>query len=196
MQIVKGTRRCLHQDRKSITPSLHLCFFQDLNPFYLDIIKYDGFFPLHSYNYIIKKQQFRAKQRCRDGVNDFLSWCRHLLVPFLFHDVTSLHPPSFHGNDFSTCVYTKSAIFTLRKTRMRLCARMRTRGTAVFCNHEQAPSVVRMRTKGGGIFGARVCNGASWRAGFLIYYCSCSRVSGFLPWIPAISVKFFPGYLS
>ena len=37
------------------------------------------------------------KQRCRDGVmNDFLSWCRHLLVPFLFHDLTSLHPPSFH----------------------------------------------------------------------------------------------------
>ena len=28
---------------------------------------------------------------------------RHLLVPFLFHDLTSLHPPSFHGNDFSTC---------------------------------------------------------------------------------------------
>ena len=36
--------------------------------------------------------------------NNFLSWCRHLflLVPFLFHDLT-LHPPSFHGNDFSTC---------------------------------------------------------------------------------------------
>ena len=30
-------------------------------------------------------------------------WCRHLLVSFLFHAVTSLHPPSFHGNDFSTC---------------------------------------------------------------------------------------------
>ena len=27
----------------------------------------------------------------------------HLLVPFLFHDLTSLHPPSFHRNDFSTC---------------------------------------------------------------------------------------------
>ena len=36
------------------------------------------------------------KQRCRDGVmNDFVSWCRNLLVSFLFHDVTSLHPPSF-----------------------------------------------------------------------------------------------------
>ena len=34
-------------------------------------------------------------------MNDFLSW--HLLVPFLFHDLTSLHPPSFHRNDFSTC---------------------------------------------------------------------------------------------
>ena len=28
-------------------------------------------------------------------MNDFLSWCMHLLVPFLFHDLTSLHPPSF-----------------------------------------------------------------------------------------------------
>ena len=28
----KVTRRCLHQDTKSlITPSLHLCFFQDYN---------------------------------------------------------------------------------------------------------------------------------------------------------------------
>ena len=44
----------------------------------------------------IKKQQFQEKQRCRDGVmNDFLSWCRHLLVPFRFHDLTSLHPTSF-----------------------------------------------------------------------------------------------------
>ena len=35
-------------------------------------------------------------------MNDFVSWCMHLLVSF-FHDVTSLHPPSFHRNDFSTC---------------------------------------------------------------------------------------------
>ena len=41
------------------------------------------------------------KQRCRDRViNDFLSRSRHLLVPLLFHEVTSLHPPSF---DFYTC---------------------------------------------------------------------------------------------
>ena len=33
-------------------------------------------------------------------MSDFVSWCRHLLVPFFFHEVTSLHPPSF---DFSTC---------------------------------------------------------------------------------------------
>ena len=44
------------------------------------------------------------KQRCRDRViNDFLSQSRHLLVPLLFHEVTSLHPPSFQRNDFSTC---------------------------------------------------------------------------------------------
>ena len=36
-------------------------------------------------------------------MTDFVSWCMHLLVPFLFHDLISLHPPSFHGNDFYTC---------------------------------------------------------------------------------------------
>ena len=45
-----------------------------------------------------------SEQRCRDGVmNEFVSWCRHLLVSFLFHALISLHPPSFHRNDFSTC---------------------------------------------------------------------------------------------
>ena len=37
------------------------------------------------------------------GIKDFLSRSRHLLVPLLFHEVTSLHPPSFQRNDFSTC---------------------------------------------------------------------------------------------
>ena len=37
-------------------------------------------------------------------MNEFLFWCRHPLVPLLFHEVTSLHPPSFQRNDFSTCV--------------------------------------------------------------------------------------------
>ena len=46
-----------------------------------------------------------SEQRCRDGVmNEFVSWCRHLLVSFLFHALTSLHPPSFHRNDISTCI--------------------------------------------------------------------------------------------
>ena len=36
-------------------------------------------------------------------MNEFVSWCRHLLVSFLFHALTSLHPPSFHRNDISTC---------------------------------------------------------------------------------------------
>ena len=45
----------------------------------------------------------RKKQRCRDGVmNEFLFWCRHPLVPLLFHEVTSLHPPSFQKNNYST----------------------------------------------------------------------------------------------
>ena len=37
-------------------------------------------------------------------MNEFLFWCRHPLVPLLFHEVTSLHPPSFQRNDFSTCI--------------------------------------------------------------------------------------------
>ena len=36
-------------------------------------------------------------------MNEFVSWCRHLLVSFLFHALTSQHPPSFHRNGFSTC---------------------------------------------------------------------------------------------
>ena len=31
-------------------------------------------------------------------MNEFVSWCRHLLVSFA---LISLHPPSFHRNDFS-----------------------------------------------------------------------------------------------
>ena len=38
------------------------------------------------------------------GLDDFRSLGGHLLVPFLFHDMTSLHPPSFQRNDFSTCI--------------------------------------------------------------------------------------------
>ena len=28
-------------------------------------------------------------------MNEFLFWCRHPLVPLLFHEVTSLHPLHF-----------------------------------------------------------------------------------------------------
>ena len=30
----------------------------------------------------------------------------HLLVSLLFHELTSLHPPSFQRNDFSTCTFS------------------------------------------------------------------------------------------
>ena len=54
-------------------------------------------------SYNNQQTHIRKKQRCRDGViNEFLFWCRHPLV-YLFHEVTSLHPPSFYRNDFSTC---------------------------------------------------------------------------------------------
>ena len=41
---------------------------------------------MHSYtNKQTNKQHVKAKQRCRDGImSDFVSWCRHLLVPFFF----------------------------------------------------------------------------------------------------------------
>ena len=42
-------------------------------------------------------------------MNEFVSWCRHLLVSFLFHALTSLHPPSFYRNDFSTCTIQSTA---------------------------------------------------------------------------------------
>ena len=100
----KETRRCLHQDTNSfITPSLHLCFFQVHNVFHVANSMWRCFFFANAFT--TNKQN--SEQRCRDGVmNEFVSWCRHLLVSFLFHALTSLHPPSFHRNDFSTCIYT------------------------------------------------------------------------------------------
>ena len=51
------------------------------------------------------------KQRCRDRViNDFLSLFRHLLVSLHFHELTSLHPPSFQRNDFSTCITIRPSV--------------------------------------------------------------------------------------
>ena len=89
----RGTRGCLHQNRNSfITPSLHLCVIILLVDKVLIAI-------------LIHKQQIATHQKetkCRDGVmNEFLLYCRHPLVPFLFQEVTSLHPPSFQRNDFS-----------------------------------------------------------------------------------------------
>ena len=55
--------------------------------------------PVHTNDRIATQHH---KQRCSDGdINDFLSHYRHLLVlvPLHFHDVTSLHPPSFQSND-------------------------------------------------------------------------------------------------
>ena len=36
-------------------------------------------------------------------MNEFLFLYRHPLVPLLFHEVTSTHPPSSQRNYFSTC---------------------------------------------------------------------------------------------
>ena len=79
----KGTR-CLHQDTKPlITPSLHLCFFQDI---FIEAIGCQDvvLFALPNAFITTNKQHVKAKKRCRDGVmSGFVSWCRHL-VPFFF----------------------------------------------------------------------------------------------------------------
>ena len=54
-------------------------------------------------------------------MNKFVSRCRHLLVSFIIHAMTSLHPPSFHRNDFSTCHHTVGDIFYIL-CRKRACA--------------------------------------------------------------------------
>ena len=94
----KGTRRCLHQDTKSlITPSLHLCFaltcclFVCL--FVMNALGKANSTTSNWHSIACMKMYVVVwkKQRCRDGVMSD------------FHEVTSLHPPSFHRNDFSTC---------------------------------------------------------------------------------------------
>ena len=80
-----------HQDTKSlITPSLHLCFFQTTTYIFMQAIGCQDVVLFALPNAFItnkqtNKQHVKAKQRCRDGVmSDFVSWCRHLLVPFFF----------------------------------------------------------------------------------------------------------------
>ena len=84
-----------------ITLSLHLCFPMAYSYTFTSVLNIAS--PIYTH-----KQQnscIAHKQRCKDRViNDFLSRSRHPLVPLLFHEVTSLHPPSFQRNDFSTCI--------------------------------------------------------------------------------------------
>ena len=55
-----------------------------------------------------------SEQRCRDGVmNEFVSWCRHLLVSFLFHALTSLHPLHFIEMIFYSCKIMRYSITPL-----------------------------------------------------------------------------------
>ena len=54
---------------------------------------------------LMQKELLKQIKDVRDGVmNEFVSWCRHLLV---FHAMTSLRPPSVHRNDISTCIQRK-----------------------------------------------------------------------------------------
>ena len=51
---------------------------------------------------------------------------------FLFHEVTSLHPPSFHRNDFSTCSTHFSLGVCAARAHVDSCTRMPTRTTPPF----------------------------------------------------------------
>ena len=94
----KGNKRMPTPKQKLIhSPSIHLCLFVCVN---ILLVKKLSIVPAVSSS----NNRHRSGKKCRDGVmNEFLFWCRHPLVPFLFHGVTSLHPPSFQRNDFSTC---------------------------------------------------------------------------------------------
>ena len=45
------------------------------------------------------------KDVARDGVR--VTLCLGVGILLLFHEVTSLHPPLFHRNDFSTCIISE-----------------------------------------------------------------------------------------
>ena len=78
----------MHKPRQKVIHNpIPTSFFQDLNPFYVGI-----WISVYIVRFCIMCflcNSFEHNQRCRD-----------LLVPFLFHEVTSLHPPSFHRNKF------------------------------------------------------------------------------------------------
>ena len=82
----------MHKPRQKVIHNpIPTSFFQDLNPFYVGI-----WISVYIVRFCIMCflcNSFEHNQRCRD-----------LLVPFLFHEVTSLYPPSFHRNIFSTCI--------------------------------------------------------------------------------------------
>ena len=96
----EGTRRCLHQDTKSlITPSLHLCFALKCCLF----VCYECIRQSKQHN-ILTSNCLRNMLCCGLGRNkdvgmglymsDFVSWCRHLLVPSFFMKCIPLHCPN------------------------------------------------------------------------------------------------------
>ena len=59
------------------------------------------------------KQHFVAVQRCRDGVmSDLMSWCGHLLVSFIFQEVTLIHTFPFISHKLF-CIVTILLCFVL-----------------------------------------------------------------------------------
>ena len=92
----------------------------------------------------------RNKDVYRDGVmNDFVPWCRYLLVSFLFHAVTSLHPPSFHRNNFSTC----STNFLLGLSPAKIICCVDILYAHAQCHVDNAPSIGWARTTLNGVSG-------------------------------------------
>ena len=100
----KGNKKMPTPRHKLIHNPIHTSLFLS-SP---QCISYSQFNVVFSLPNAFTTNKQNSEQRCRDGVmNEFVSWCRHLLVSFIFHALTSLHPPSFHRNDFSTCILTQ-----------------------------------------------------------------------------------------
>ena len=73
---------------------MYLCFAQNVALFVSNVEKTRFTKTKKIHTDILNGLKSLKKQRCRNGViNDFVSWWRHLLVSFLFHDLTSYYIP-------------------------------------------------------------------------------------------------------
>ena len=75
----KGNKKMPTPRKSFITPSLHLCFFEDLTHFYVGI-----WISVCIVHCVFSSYYKATVLSISKDVGMGLSWCRHLLVPFLF----------------------------------------------------------------------------------------------------------------